>query len=250
MSKNFREVDLKRLGGLFFFIVVIVSISWGCWAIYQRLSNSRLMPMTEILISGKRQYVEDADLQRALANVPKSGNFFTLDVNKVQQALVALPWVQQASVRKQWPNKLRVFLQEQEPVAHWNNAALLNTQGVIFDAPQTRLQEPLVSLHGPDDEAPKVLENWQQMQQIVAGLKLTIRSVTLNERDSWVVTLSNGIELRLVQKDRMERLQRFVKLYNQLHPEKMAYADLRYNNGLAIGWKKQQDSTENDQNNR
>lgn len=248
--KKLSEVEPQRLGGLLFLLAVVITIAVGCWGIYQQLSNSNLRPMTEILISGQRQYVEDSDLQQALHQVPQSGNFFTLNVNKVQQALVALPWIKQVSVRKQWPNKLRVYLQEQVPVAFWNQKMLLNQDGAIFDAPRAHLTQKLVALSGPDDEAQEVLNAWRQMQRTVAALKLSIVSVSLDERHSWSLELSNGIKLRIGQQQRMERLKRFVALYGQLHPEKMAYADLRYGNGLAVGWKNQQDSTENDQGNR
>ncbi|CAG8998689.1 MAG: Cell division protein FtsQ [Candidatus Celerinatantimonas neptuna] len=222
-----------------FFVVIVLLLIWGCLAVYQTLSNSRLMPMTQILISGQRHYVENSDLQKALARVPESGNFFTLNVNKVQQALVALPWIKQASVRKLWPNKLRIYMQERVPVAHWNHKDLLTPKGQIFDASQKNLKKPLVQLNGPDDYAAKVLAAWQQMRQLVRPLHLDIRSVTLNARDSWSLVLSNGIALRIGVQDRIKRLKRFVALYGQLHPEKMAYADLRYNNGLAVGWKEQ-----------
>ncbi|MFM2484811.1 cell division protein FtsQ/DivIB [Celerinatantimonas yamalensis] len=237
------QVDKCYIAGMAFFLAVVLGLSAVCLKIYNQLSNSQLVPMTSILISGSRHYVNDSDLQRALQQVRHSGNFFTLDVNKVQKALLALPWVKTVSVRKQWPNKLRLYLQEYQPVAFWNNAALLNPQGTIFDAPTDRLDKPLVHLYGPDDCAAEVLEAYKQMQEMLKTLQIGITSVTLDARHSWSLTLTNGIEVRIGQRDRIKRLQRFISLYNQLHPEKMAYADLRYSNGLAIGWKQQQDST-------
>lgn len=244
------SLDKRYIGGIVFFVVVVFLLILGGVTIYQKLSNSHLMPMTQILISGQRHYVENRDLQKALAKVPESGNFFTLNVDKVQQALIALPWIKQVSVRKLWPNKLRIYMQERVPVAHWNQKDLLTPNGQIFDASQRNLKKTLVQLRGPDDYAAKVLDAWQQMRQIVRPLHLDIKSVTLNDRDSWSLVLSNGIALRIGVQDRIKRLKRFVALYGQLHPEKMAYADLRYNNGLAVGWKKQQDLTANDQSNR
>ncbi|MFM2478044.1 cell division protein FtsQ/DivIB [Celerinatantimonas sp. MCCC 1A17872] len=244
------RIDKPYFAGVLFFLAVVIFCVSGAVDIYHQLSNSKLMPMTSILISGDRHYVSDADLQRALKQVPQAGNFFTLDVNKVQKALEALPWVQQVSVRKQWPNKLRVHLQEQQVEAFWNNKALLNPQGEIFNAPVSDVHKDLVHLNGPDDFASEILSAWQNMQKLVAAKQLSIQSVTLNARRSWSLTLTNGIQLRLGQSDRIKRLQRFISLYDQLHPEKMAYADLRYNNGLAVGWKQQQDSTANDQGDR
>ncbi|CAG9297965.1 cell division protein FtsQ/DivIB [Celerinatantimonas diazotrophica] len=235
------RIDKPYFAGVLFFLAVVLFFVSGGVDIYHRLSNSKLMPMTSILISGERHYVSDTDLQRALKQVPQAGNFFTLDVNKVQKALEALPWVKHVSVRKQWPNKLRVYLQEQQPEAVWNNKELLNPEGQIFKAPVSDVHKPLVHLNGPDDFADEILNAWKNMQKLVGAKHLSIQSVTLNARRSWSLTLTNGIQLRLGQRDRIKRLQRFISLYDQLHPEKMAYADLRYNNGLAVGWKHQQD---------
>lgn len=237
-----RKLDKYYIAGVLFFMAVTLGVIFFGSNVYHRLSNAKLLPMTSILISGTRHHVSDQALQSALSKVPQSANFFTLDVKRVQQQIEALPWVREVRVRKQWPNKLRVYLQEQQPVAIWNHTQLLNRQGNVFDAPVSQVAQPLVKLNGPKEFIGEMIGAWHQMGKIVTTKSLHISEISLSDRRSWRLKLSNGIQLRLGQRDRMKRLQRFLNLYDQLHPEKMAYADLRYNNGLAIGWKQQQGS--------
>lgn len=221
--------------GVLFFIFVLGSLVIGGMKLFMRLSSSQLMPMSEMLISGERRYVDDLDLQQILNALPQANNFFSMDVDKVQQALVAMPWLQQVSVRKQWPNKLRIYLDEQQLTARWNQRALLNGDGVIFEASQNKIERPLAELSGPDDQAPKALNYYRRLSEVLTVASLKITSLAVSERHSWDVTLGNGIILRLGRHDIVERAERFVKLIGQLDLTKLAYVDLRYDTGFAVG---------------
>ena len=58
---------------------------------------------------------------RANAAPQLAGNFFTLDLARRARAFEAVPWVRQAVVRRVWPNRLRVQLEEHRPVALWGS---------------------------------------------------------------------------------------------------------------------------------
>ncbi|MGY5452103.1 cell division protein FtsQ/DivIB [Agarivorans sp. MS3-6] len=244
-----QKQTLAYWAGVAFFVLVLLALSWGLHSVYLSISDKQLSPMNRLLVSGKREFVLDQELQQALAGLPEAGNFFSLDVSKVKAELEQLPWVEHVTVRKQWPDKLSVNLQEQQVVARWNNAALLNQQGHIFDAPQQRVSEVLVNLSGPDEQAAVVLATFKQLQQVLQSDGLSIASLALNERHAWQVSLANGIVLQLGKEDKLNRIARFVSVYPQLKPEAVAYVDLRYDTGFAVGWKKQEGLAINDQSN-
>ncbi|UPW17940.1 cell division protein FtsQ/DivIB [Agarivorans sp. TSD2052] len=244
-----QKQKLAYWAGVAFFVLVLLALSWGLHSVYLSISDKQLSPMNRLLVSGKREFVLDQELQQALAGLPEAGNFFSLDVSKVKAELEQLPWVEHVTVRKQWPDKLSVNLQEQQVVARWNNAALLNQQGHIFDAPQQRVSEVLVNLSGPDEQAAVVLATFKQLQQVLQSDGLSIASLALNERHAWQVSLANGIVLQLGKEDKLNRIARFVSVYPQLKPEAVAYVDLRYDTGFAVGWKKQEGLAINDQSN-
>lgn len=226
--------------GVVFFISVLSSLCIGGLAIYKRLSNSQLVPMRDILISGERRYVNDADLQQTLDELPMVGNFFSMDVDQVQKALVALPWVAQVSVRKQWPNKLKVYLDEHQVAARWNQQALLNDTGQVFVAPQQQIEETLVELSGPNEQSQSILAAFHQFAVLIEPTGLGIINLDVSDRHSWILTLTGPLVLHLGRRDQLERVARFTKMASQLEIEELSYVDLRYDTGFAVGHKEQQ----------
>ncbi|GAL06479.1 cell division protein FtsQ [Photobacterium aphoticum] len=162
----------------------------------------------------------------------------TQDVDDIQHALEAMPWVARAAVRKQWPDTLKVYLVEQQPVASWDDQYLVNADGVVFTAPMAQAGKPLVALAGPDGSSQEVLSVWHEMQPLLQRAGFDIARLTLNERRAWRVWLTNGIRLELGRTDRIERLRRFISLSPDLEQQGKAieYVDLRYDTGAAVGW--------------
>lgn len=252
MQWQLNEQQKQRFGywsGVVFFVLVLFSLAYAINSVYRSVSDKQLSPMQRLLVSGTRDYVLDEELQQSLAALPEAGNFFSLEVSEVKQQLERLPWVKQVTVRKQWPDKLSIALQEQQVVARWNNAALLNQQGEIFEAPQQRISVELASLSGPDEQAQRVLNTFRQLQRVLQGRQLSITSLALNERHAWQVELTGGILLKLGKEDKLNRVERFVSVYPQLQADNVEYVDLRYDTGFAVGWKKREGLVSNDQSN-
>src|SRR3990170_3320144 len=54
------------------------------------------------------------------AAIPRiRGNFFTANLDTVRTAFEGVPWVRKATVRREWPNKLVVTVEEHEPLGTW-----------------------------------------------------------------------------------------------------------------------------------
>ncbi|MCX2960017.1 MAG: FtsQ-type POTRA domain-containing protein, partial [Serratia symbiotica] len=71
--------------------------------------------------------------------------------NVFQQQIERLPWIKQVSVRKEWPDELKIHLVEYVPIARWNDFYLIDNEGKIFSVPLTRLgnRAPML-LYGPE----------------------------------------------------------------------------------------------------
>ena len=66
-----------------------------------------------------------------------AGNFFTVSLDGAREAFESVPWVRKAVVRREFPNRLRVRLEEHQAVALWGSdgdARLLNNFGEVFEA--------------------------------------------------------------------------------------------------------------------
>lgn len=227
--------------GVMFLLMVLAGLFSAGWKLHQVLNDANALPLEAVAISGERAFTSDKDIQLALQNLLKR-SFFSADVTEVQQALEALPWVYSASVRREWPDKLKIYLQEQQPVAHWNKTEWLNVHGEIFAAPQEPSLQGLPDLAGPTDMAQAVLKSYRQIEELLKINGFSLASLSVSPRHAWVASLSDGIVLELGREDRMARIQRFIYVYPLLAKEKkhVASVDLRYDTGLAVGWEQAQ----------
>lgn len=203
----------------------------------QWLLRSSLFPLHEVTVKGRLAHTAPADVERATRGRVR-GNFFAVDLAEVRAALEALPWVRGVRVRRVWPDRLEVVLEEHVPLAHWGTDALVNTFGERFDA---RSDAVLPRLDGPDGTAAEVALRLRRFGEILAPLGFEVTQLALTPRFAWRLTLDSGLHIELgrdVGEHPAElRLARFAAAYPQTLAkvrQRHAYVDLRYPNGFAL----------------
>jgi cell division protein FtsQ len=176
-----------------------------------------------------------------------TGNFFTADLARVRAAFEAVPWVRSASVAREFPNRLRVTLQEHSPVAYWGDdgeSRMVNSYGEVFEANVGELDdEKMPRLRGPDSQSQQVLAMYRALAPIFSELTLALESLELTGRGSWRARVAHGAVIELGRGGtvevmaRMQRLgQTLVQATAKLGRKVTAIesADLRYDNGYAL----------------
>ena len=231
------QMDWYLCFGLIFLFLVVIGLSMAAWKLNLILHDADALPIEAVAIKGERTHTSDEEIQAALQDLMQR-SFFSADVNQVQEALEALPWVYRASVRREWPAKLRVYLVEQDVVAHWNGDAWLNKLGEVFDAPQKENIGPLPRLAGPEGQSKVVLTTYRQVSELLKINGFDLEGLSLSPRHAWHGVLGSGIMLELGREDKMARIQRFINVYPTLIKQEkdVAKVDLRYDTGLAVGW--------------
>jgi cell division protein FtsQ len=229
-----------------------------------------LFPLHSVRLSAALQRVDATGVLQAVHNEVK-GNFFTVDVERLRISLEKLPWVRSVSIRREFPYRLVVQLEEHQALAHWNKRALVNQQGEVFvvesekvmpkaaprpdevrvpgDVPlagASGIPRPslygdskpvLPSFIGPDGTAAEVTQHYTQFNQQLAPLNLQAAQIALSPRHAWQLHLSNGMVLELGREDMQQRLARFVAVYPYslaAIQSQVKYVDLRYHNGFAV----------------
>lgn len=236
--------------GLIFFVSVVVGLWSTATDIRRWLFDEDKIPVSGLVVQGDLEYVSMDEVRKVLAVNPQTSNFFKLDVNQLQKVVEALPWVYQSSIRKRWPALLYVYVVEQTPCALWGSDRLLSVRGTIFEAPRERLKKTLVQLSGPDEMAGKIWDQYQQFERLLALNGYHIASVHMTNRHSWEIQLTAGPKLLLGRNEMLVKLQQFIDVYPKLeNRESIDYLDLRYDTGVAVSWK-QQEGSGNDQNPR
>ncbi|MDX1391234.1 MAG: cell division protein FtsQ/DivIB [Rheinheimera sp.] len=228
--------------GVVFFIASVLALIWAGIAISHWMQGQQSAPLKQVRLYGDFAHIDATALHKTLQR-QYIGNFFSVNVDQVQQFLLQQPWVYQVAVRKQWPDALVVVVTEQQPVAIWNQQQLLNAQGELFQAPLEQLKTELPMLTGPAGSQQDALTMFHHMQGLLALHKFNAVALGVTERFSWQVSLSNGVALQLGREDTLKRLQRFIELYPVISKHKaeaVAEVDLRYDTGIAVRYSSEQ----------
>lgn len=230
------QLHARTLSGLLLLVVLALATVLGMrW-----LADPYRFPLAVVEVKGDFRYLGKADLQAAIAPYVGEG-FFTVDVAAIRIAAEQLPWVHKASVRRVWPETLRVQIVEQQPVAHWQEDGYLNAQGESFFPQHKADALDLPQLQGPQGQEQKVLGHYRQVVQTLAPLGLRVQQLALDERRTWSVQLNDEVQLWLGRSGPWQRLQRFVHAYPGVFAGRLAElqrVDLRYSNGFSVLWDK------------
>lgn len=234
--------DVRRMnaatGVLLGVLALLVLLMAGAWAMRQALFN-----LSAVRIDGDVNRNSAATLR---ANVmPKlKGNFFTVDMAQTRSAFEAVPWVRRAVVQREFPNRLRVVLQEHRPMARWGaegDPYLVNTFGEVFEVNQGDVDvQDLPLLSGPVGQAGLLLQGYQQLSPVFDQLDAVLETLELTGQGSWRARLDGGAVVNLGHgsvDDILARTRRFIDTVTQVSSQygrSLEYADLRYSTGYAL----------------
>jgi cell division protein FtsQ len=221
--------------------IAMLAAALGWWAL-----RHPVFAIGGITVRGDTTHNSVATLRANVA--PRlAGNFFTVDLQKARRAFESAPWVRDAIVQRQFPNRLRVTLQEHKPEALWgtdSDSTLVNSYGEVFEANAGDVdQDDLPRLAGPDGSAPQVLAMYRALKPLFDPLELAIEQVDLSGRGTWTLHLDGGAVVELgrgTQDEVLARTQRFVQTLTQVTskygrtPEALVSADLRHTDGYAV----------------
>ena len=220
-------------------VSLVLGVMW--WAQHQ-LSTIEVLPISTVKIEGEFKYLSKQVLKdHALPHV--RGGFFTVDLISVREALLELPWVEDVSIRRQWPDALSARVMEKIPVAYWNTNKLLSSRGELFEPKEIKLTVVLPEIVGQEGQHKNMLEELGRLQAWLADTGLIIQKMKQDARRSWTLTMTTGLELRLGRDQQHERLHRFVDIYDQQlkkQIQQIKHIDMRYTNGFAVALRQDQ----------
>jgi len=222
---------------LFALVALLVVFKMGSWAV-----NSPVFPLKELSVrgvhgvNGKLTHVTREQIESAVHG-KVTGNFFTADLDATRQAFEKLPWVRAASVRRHWPQRLEVQLEEHVVLARWGDLALVNSYGEVFEVAMDATDEKLPLFTGPAESSANIARQYAAYSKLLLPLQQKIAQVNLSPRHAWRIRLEAGTVLELGREQMDARLERYVAVYDRsLAPlqQRLDYVDLRYPNGFAV----------------
>jgi cell division protein FtsQ len=219
----------------------LMLLAGGIWWVLRQ----PFFPLAGIRVDGQVAHVSAVTLRANV--VPQlAGNFFTVDLARTRAAFESVPWVRKAVVRREFPNRLRVTLTEQDPVAHWGDdsaSQLINGFGEVFEANVAEVEHPLPRLKGPATDAGLVLGMYRELAPLFHADDLTVEQLTLSSRGSWSMDLDTGAHVELGRGNADElsaRAKRFLTSVRQVAAhygrtiESVQGADMRHKDAYAL----------------
>lgn len=223
------------LGLVFAAMVLALAVAW--------LMRQSLFNLSAIHMQGDLTHSNAVTLRANVA--PKlAGNFLTVDMDHTRAVFEGVPWVRRAVVQREFPNRLKVVLQEHQAVAYWGpeeNVRLVNSFGEVFEVNQGEVEaEGLPLLSGPQGQALLVLQTYQALLPMFEEMDAVLEQLRLSGQGSWHAQLDSGatIELGHGSTDEIQaRARRFIATLTQVSARferNLESADLRYGNGYAV----------------
>lgn len=192
-----------------------------------------------------------SDIRQAIEQAGK-GTALTTPLHDLRAVLKEHIWVREVSMRRVWPNRLLVWVEEHEPIAIWADGQLINSYGELFSAEadlglvQQRLGCQMPRLVGPVGSQQRVMERAIAIQDELDAYKRVLTRLELTEQLSWKAVLDSVLLVELgrdqLPSSPVDRLQGLLMRLESLEAslerksglQKVALADLRYANGFAF----------------
>jgi cell division protein FtsQ len=200
----------------------------------------QILPIRSIQLQGNFDNLDQRQVEATLQNYIGQG-FFSLDIHGLQQSLQAQSWTESVSVRRVWPDQLRVTIRERKPVARWDDKHLLSESAQVYAADAARFAHlPLV--HASNHEPAWVLRQFYRLQNRFDVVDERLVLLQVDSRGALDIELINGLQVKLGRDEIERKIERLVAIYQQQilpRREQIERIDLRYSNGFAVAWKKE-----------
>jgi len=236
-----KQVNFAKWVSVIFFITLLYLLQLSYFGLKNWLTDEKSVPLSALILTGDKTHITADKVRDVLIAQEDRLNFFTIEIAQVQKELEAMPWVYSVSIRKRWPETLKIHVVEQSIVAIWNDRALLNRFGEIVEAAPSSVKQQYVALHGSDEQANDVLNTYSELHHLLKVSQFEIASLHSDSRQSTSLTLKNGMMLRLGKEQKLDRIQLFLTVYPLISKKydvsNIEYIDLRYDTGFAIGWR-------------
>jgi cell division protein FtsQ len=218
--------------------LIVLTFAAVCWTALSWLVRQPAFAFREVLVKSPLERVNPAHVEAVIRD-ELYGTFFTMDLDRSRAALTRVPWVRNVALRRQWPRRLEITVEEHVPLARWNDAGLVNTQGEVFTADYN---DELPQFSGPGNRAVEVAGRYREWASQLARLGLTLNEVSLSPRGGWHLRTAGRagpLAVELGRDDPAARLSSFIAVYGRTvgtltrAGTPIEHVDLRYRNGFA-----------------
>lgn len=225
--------DARTLNRLAALVTLVAMAMIGTLAV-KALAGRQEFAITSVVITGQLANADPSHIA-AVVHHELKGTFFTIDLANARDSLQRVTWVRRVAVRRQWPARIEIAIEEQQPLARWNDVSLVNTHGEVFDA---EYDDDLPSFYAPDGTASEVASRYREFSALLDASRDAIESLSRSARGAWDVKLDDGLVVALGREHISERWTRWVQIGERYRTgiaqgKTLTAIDMRYPNGFA-----------------
>ena len=194
-------------------------------------------PIERVLVHGEFSTAEQAKIQEALAPYTQQG-IMTVPLDEVRSGIAELPWAQNLTLRRVWPDTLEVNLRRAQPIAKWGDEKYVSPYGRLLSLSEAYSDLPQfnVALASPI----ATLSQYRLLKQIFEREQLKVLELNQTAIGEWEVILATQdrpLPVYLGGEEIGERAHRFLKFYRRVlnqEDRQVEYVDARYSSGIAV----------------
>jgi cell division protein FtsQ len=236
------DVKKEKKGYLILFrsfslCVLVIFLVLGIYWLSEPVSKALDRPIKSVVVEGDFYFMPKERATDLIGN-EIDDDFLQIDLMRIKKAVLNDPWVESVTLTRQWPDTLVVKITEQKPIARWGEGFLNHRGDIIAEAEDARLKN-LPYLSGNEVDAVEILQQYQDFSQLLRSRGLDIIALSCDDKKSWRLTLNNNIEIAIGRDQVMEKMQRFITVYDVQLKDLWAdvkSVDVRYSNGVAVRW--------------
>lgn len=150
-----RRGNLRRLLRLFLFLFTLAGLSALFVGGYRTLLTSPLLEVATIQVTGCNHLRPETIIRQS--GIRAGVNILSLDLGAVSRRVAAHPWVAETVVVREIPDRVRIQIEERQPVAlvRGNSFYLMDLQGHCFarESPGKYPRLPIISGLAPETVA-------------------------------------------------------------------------------------------------
>jgi len=216
---NAARINFRQVLPVAAAILVVFLVTAAGAAVYSWLGHSRLFSVRDIDMN-RCAYVTRDEVSGILSGAAQ-GNIWSLSSRDIGRRLLSHPWVRSVSVRKAFPDRLVVRIEERKPAAMVNLDALyyVDEEGTIFKrlAAYDPKNFPIVTGFSRGDLTARdavTLQNLKKTLELLrctesGALRQNVSEVHFDAQDGYtLVTRDSGLQIKIGMMDFREAMKR------------------------------------------
>lgn len=232
----------RKKGARLFKLTALLALCCLLLAGAYYVAHSRYFAIREIRLYGNNQ-LSDGDLMRIMG-IQKGSNMFAVSSEELFTRLMGSPWIQDARLRKEFPGRLMVRVEESVPSALLRDdtgLSLIDQRGRVLEKLKSEPVPFLPIILDPTSERTGAFRDALELAAVVkeegiAAETGTVEIGNFSQGSEYITVTIRGLRARVGKGRYREKLARLFELEDEIKRRdiNIDYVDLRFDDRVVV----------------